>query len=163
MTYKLCTKLNNSTYTLVLVPHFSFPQISPTNAMRKAISVFKDYFPTRKLHVVDSAFGSFQELSSLSDINVNATFSMSANEKPWLWELLKRKTKMNHWNGATLSNGIVASIEVGRGDNNQLRYHHLATNAFETVATAIIPEENEIPTSEHDTGSIAEVQDAATK
>ena len=145
LTYKLCGELSKkATYTIVLVPHFQFPQITPTNAMRKAISIFKNYFPSTKLHVVaDSAFGSLQELEILTNSDTLATFSMCSTERSWLWELLRR-TKLDHWNGATLSNGSLVSIEVGRGDNNQLRFHHLATNAFNVMSTTISEEVNEI-------------------
>jgi len=140
MSYKLSTILpGGKPYTLVLIPHYSIPQISPTCALNEAITQFKKFHPNNVLHVIaDSAFGSFPQLQKMEEDGVFGTFSMVSTEKSWLWKLLKRSTYSNNWNAA-MSGSCIASVFNSKdlSDDKGDGFHHLYTNAFKAEKNLI--------------------------
>ena len=132
LSYKMSTILpGGKPFTLVLVPHYSIPQISPTEALNKAIDFFKSCHPNNVVHVVaDSAFGSFSQMKIMEEKGVYGTFSMAVNDKGWLWNLLKRSTYFGKWNAAVSGNVIASVFNTKETDDG---YHQLLSNAF--VAT----------------------------
>jgi hypothetical protein len=76
-------------YVLDFEPYSLDNKVGPQDAMMALFSRLRERRPLHRPHlIVDSAFGSFQRLSEIVAAGGDATMSMPANAKPWLWALL---------------------------------------------------------------------------
>lgn len=123
-------------YILDLEPDLSVPTVSGRKALRNFASRWS--YAHRPHFVVDSALMGRNLVNDMTALSCFVTGSTSKNEMPWMWKLLKRGTKQNHWCAAVHSNGMIASLFVGEDQNNEKCCHKLLTNAYKVKGTGII-------------------------
>lgn len=112
-------------FVLDFEPYFLQNEVSAQEAMIRLHSRLRKRKQYPKPHlVVDSAFGSFDRLTEIKEAGGEATMSMAANVKPWLWELLDWNCGIDEGRAAVLADGtVVSSFKVlsETGNEHQIK------------------------------------------
>jgi hypothetical protein len=102
--------------------------------------------PTLALHLVmDSAFGSFADVSYYHSRGVVVTMSMTENKKPWLWGLLGYRCPLDSGRAALLpmdapGHHLLASLYHVKSDSGKLIDIRTVTSAFAYTAPETVDE-----------------------
>lgn len=102
-------------YVLDFEPYVLNNLVGAQDAMMALYNRLLERNPTLHPHlVVDSAFGSFDKPREIINTGGNATMSMPANTKAWLWELLDFKCGINEGRLAVLPDEdvVISSFKV---------------------------------------------------
>lgn len=102
-------------FLLDFEPYMLGNEVGPHEAMLRLHSRLRARKPELRPHlVVDSAFGSFERLAEINEAGGDATMSMPATVKPWLWEMLDWRCGVDEGRAAYLpqQNIIVGSFKV---------------------------------------------------
>jgi hypothetical protein len=118
--------LDKIPYVLDFEPYTLDNLVTPQEAMMALFRRLRTRKPNLRPHlVVDSAFGSFDRLHEIIAEGGNATMSMPATVKPWLWELLDFKCGIDQGRLALLpaSNIVISSFKVlaETGNTHQIK------------------------------------------
>lgn len=120
-------------YVLRIQPFYKHPQFSARDSLRTTIETWP--YDTIPHFVCDAAFG-HEEIFQLPKPFM-ATFSMSTNVLPDVWNVLKYGLQLNHWR-AIMRNSVIASVFAATdAEETSFRYHHLLTNAYSVQHTQL--------------------------
>lgn len=119
---------------LDIEPYVPGNKKTPRDSARALVSRFQLYHPGKSLNLVmDSGFGSFEEMDYYLGIGVKAVMSMPTKDKAWLWDLLSWGLPLN--SGRTsliplLNGNILASIYRVKSDTGKIIDIRTAASAF---------------------------------
>lgn len=129
--YQLATKSTRTgePYIIDIEPSLTVPLVAPREVTRRFLRRWS--YPIKPHLIFDAAFSGMGPMNEIDDWGGYATFSMSANDMSWIWELLKRKTSLHNWNAAINQKGYIASlyVDVDR-EKNTVKYHRVLTNGY---------------------------------
>lgn len=127
---------------LDLEPYVPQNKASAREAARVLVLRTKAAHPHLSLHVVfDSCFGSFEEMSYYLTEGVVTTMSMPANQRAWLWEMLRWSCPLDSGRTALVPLGessILASLFHVKSDSGKFIDILTASSAFKWQAPAQI-------------------------